>query len=61
MSKSDDILLFLIGAIGFAALLKGLQNKQNQTPPIFICPQCRNQIQKGVLFCPYCYTSLKWV
>jgi uncharacterized Zn finger protein (UPF0148 family) len=38
-----------------------LKNQQNQAQPIYHCPQCRNQIQRGALFCPYCYTSLKWV
>jgi hypothetical protein len=61
MSKSDDLLLLVGGAIGLAALFNLLKNRQTQQPLTHQCPECRNQIQNGTMYCPYCYTSLRWV
>ncbi len=63
MSKSDDaagLAVLIGGAIGLG-LLYLLSKGQTQQPIVYRCPQCKNQIQKGTLSCPYCYTSLKWV
>lgn len=61
MSKTDDLVLLIGGAIGLAALLSLLKNRQTQQPLTYQCPNCRNQIQKGTIYCPYCYTSIRWV
>lgn len=61
MSKSDDALALIVGgAIGIAALAYLFRGRQTQQP-VHQCPECKNQIQKGTVYCPYCYTSIRWV
>lgn len=60
-NDSGGLALLIGGAIGLGLLyLLGKGQTQPQQPMIYRCPECRNQIQKGVLVCPYCYTGLKW-
>lgn len=63
-NDSGGLALVIGGLIGLGLLYllsKGQTQTQTQQPTIYRCPECKNQIQKGTLSCPYCNTSLRWI